>query len=76
LIPYLTAVSVSAVLLGGLQVDFLRYRDSLVPMAFLITGFGIQGFLKEPAGWKNKTILGVYGVFVLLAAYFYIRDFC
>jgi hypothetical protein len=75
LLPYITVISISALLLGGLTADFLRYRDSLAPVAFIIIGVGIESFITSPKGWKNKIIIGVYTAFVLLAVYFYVRDF-
>jgi hypothetical protein len=75
LLPYTIAIITSALLIGGLQTDILRYRDSLAPIAFIIIGAGIEGFLISPKSWKNRIIVTVYTIFVMLAVYFYIRDF-
>jgi hypothetical protein len=75
LLPYIIAIITSALLLGGLQTDILRYRDSLVPIAFIIIGAGIESFVASPKGWKNRIIIAVYTVFVILVCYFYIRGF-
>lgn len=75
LLPYIVGTSIAALLLGGLQGDTIRYRDSLAPVAFIIIGTGIESFMASPKGWKNRIITAVYIVFVLLAVYFYIRAF-
>jgi hypothetical protein len=62
-------------LLGGLEPNLLRYRDSLAPIAFIIIGTGIETFITSPKSWKHRIILTVYALFVLLTVYFYIRDF-
>jgi len=81
LLPYLVAMSISALLLGGLHGDILRYRDSLAPIAFIIIGVGIEDFIISSKGWKNRIIISVYALFVVCAVavlpivYFYIRNF-
>jgi len=81
LLPYLVATGTSALLLGGLQSNLLRYRDSLAPIAFLVIGVGIDSFLTIPKSWKNKVVIAVYAVFVICAVfvlpvvYFYTRNF-
>jgi hypothetical protein len=65
LLPYLLAISIAAMLLGGLEVDTLRYRDSLAPIAFIIIGAGIESFTASPKGWKNSIIMAVYAGFVI-----------
>jgi hypothetical protein len=75
LLPYIIVISIAALLLGGLTADFLRYRDSLAPVTFIIIGVGIESFITEKKTWKNIIILSVYALFALLAVYFYIRDF-
>jgi hypothetical protein len=75
LVPYIIALITSALLLGGLTADLLRYRDSLVPVAFIVIGVGVESFSTSPKGWKNKVIITAYSLFVLLAIYFLIRDF-
>jgi hypothetical protein len=75
LLPYILALSTSAMLLGGLEPNLLRYRDSLAPIAFIIIGTGIETFITSPKSWKHRIILTVYALFVLLTVYFYIRDF-
>lgn len=75
LASYISATIISAMLLGGLEPNLLRYRDSLAPVAFIIIGIGIESFMALPKGWKNKIILAVYSAFILLAVYFYARGF-
>jgi hypothetical protein len=75
LLPYIIIASVSALLLGGLQIEVLRYRDSLAPVAFIIIGTGIESYMTSPKGWKTKVILAVYAVFILLAINFSVRFF-
>jgi hypothetical protein len=72
LLPYVVAICTSAMLLGGLQPNLLRYRDSLTPIAFVIVGAGIESFITEEKPWKNRVILFVYAVFAALTIYFYL----
>lgn len=74
LLPYIVAMSISALLLGGLEANVLRYRDSLAPIAFIIIGAGIETFITLPRSWKNGIIIAVYAVFVVYA-YLYCRLF-
>jgi len=74
LLPYIVVIIISALLLGGLQGGVLRYRDSLAPIAFIIIGAGIEAFIIQPKGWKNRIIIAVYAVFVAYA-YLYFRLF-
>ncbi|MCD4831495.1 MAG: hypothetical protein K8R02_06775 [Anaerohalosphaeraceae bacterium] len=67
LLPYIVAICVSAILLGGLEPNLLRYRDSLAPIAFIITGVGIESYLTLPKHWKNWIIIAVYSVFIICA---------
>jgi hypothetical protein len=75
LVPYISVTIISAMLLGGLEPNLLRYRDSLAPIAFIIIGTGIESFIASPKGWKNRIVLTVYAAFVLLAVYFCTRGF-
>ena len=76
LLPYFVATIIPALLLGGLQPGIYRYRDSLVPVAFIIIGAGIEDFLISSKGWKSWIITAVYTMFVVCAifVYFYIRN--
>ncbi|MCX5633546.1 MAG: hypothetical protein NTW93_07740 [Phycisphaerae bacterium] len=75
LLPYILTMSTAALLLGGLEANVLRYRDSLAPVAFIIIGAGIESLIAEEKQWKNRIIIGVYAVFVLLAVYLYTKGF-
>jgi hypothetical protein len=74
LLLYMVATGISSLLLGGLQGDVLRYRDSLAPIAFIIIGAGIEDFTALPKSWKNRIIIAVYAVFIVYA-YLYCRLF-
>lgn len=74
LLPYIAVISISALLLGGLQGGVLRYRDSLAPAAFIIVGAGIEDFITLPKSWKNRIIIAVYAVFFIYA-YLYFQLF-
>ncbi len=67
LLPYIVVICTAAMLHGAFRGDMLRYRDSLAPMVFIITGLGVESFLESQQRWKNTVIAVVYGVFVLLA---------
>ncbi len=75
LTPYIIALIASAMLLGGLQPNLLRYRGSLAPITFIIIGVGVESFIALPNAWKNKVIMAVYAAFIILAVYFYIGGF-
>jgi hypothetical protein len=72
LLPYIIAISTSALLIGGQMPGVYRYRDSLVPAAFIIIGVGIESLIAEKKMWENVIILSVYALFVMLAVYFYL----
>jgi energy-converting hydrogenase Eha subunit A len=75
LLAYITVIIIPTLLLGGLQPTIYRYRDSLAPIAFIIIGAGIEDFITSPKSWKNRIIIGVYAVFMLLAVYLYTKGF-
>ncbi|MDD5010545.1 MAG: hypothetical protein PHQ00_00305 [Phycisphaerae bacterium] len=81
LLSYLVAICISAILIGGLEPNLLRYRDSLAPVAFIIIGAGIEGFLASQENWKNWIIGAVYAAFIICAIfilpiiYFNVRNF-
>ncbi len=72
LLPYIIAISTSALLIGGLLPALYRYRDSLAPMAFIIVGTGIESLITEKKLWKNIIISSVYAAFIMLSVYFYL----
>jgi len=72
LLPYIIAISTSALLMGGLPPPLCRYRDSLAPIAFITIGIGVESFITTKKLWKNSVILFTYAVFIMLAVYFYL----
>jgi len=72
LAPYIVAIIISALLIGGLLPGVYRYRDSLAPVAFLIIGAGVESFMTKTKQWKSGIILSVYAAFMALAVYFYL----
>jgi len=75
LLAYITVIIIPTLLLGGLQPTIYRYRDSLAPIAFITIGVGIESLMAEQKQWKNIIMLSAYSLFVLLAAYLYIKGF-
>ena len=75
LLPYITAITISSLLLGGLLPAIYRFRDSLAPIAFITIGVGIESLVAEQKQWKNIIMLSAYSLFMLLAAYLYIKGF-
>ncbi|MBN1788512.1 MAG: hypothetical protein JW806_09000 [Sedimentisphaerales bacterium] len=74
-LPYLITICTAAILIGGLEPNLLRYRDSLAPIAFIIIGLGIESFMIKSKPWKKLTILSVYSLFAMLVVYLYMRGF-
>ena len=75
LLPYIAAVSISAILLGGLLPSVYRYRDSLAPVAFIIIGVGLESYISNQNRWKNIIILFTCLVFAVLTVFLYANGF-
>jgi hypothetical protein len=75
IMPYLACWIIAAVMRNGVNPEAARYRDSLMPFAIVLVGFGIDKCLADKSGNARLFVRWVYVAAIVLGIALALRDF-